>query len=342
MRDLLTKTRIGVKDRCDMLDHYMFDLGMRSTATRGDLRFGTLWHKAMEFWWNRLLELQEGGAIPVTPTMIVLQHAIARLRRWAAEEGDINPYDLVKAEELLKGYHLRWQSPPMLVVGVERQFRVPHVNPETGGRSQTFDLAGVVDVIAIDDKGRRIVIEHKTSSQDLSPGSPFWRQLRMSTEGSLYWVAAGEGAGGRIEGCLYDCVRKPTIRPLAATPEDKRQYKKDGTLYASQRARDELPEEWRIRVNEWIAENADSVYQRLEVTRTDKDIQEFLVDLWDVGLQIQRSRSRGVFRRSPGNCQRWNHLCDFFDVCTGVARLDDKALFEAVENKHPEIRKETP
>jgi hypothetical protein len=47
-----------------------------------------------------------------------------------------------RARVLMRGYDARWSGEVHTVVGVERQFRAPLVNPETGAASRTFELGG--------------------------------------------------------------------------------------------------------------------------------------------------------------------------------------------------------
>jgi hypothetical protein len=75
------------------------------------------------------------------------------------------------------------------------------INPATGRASQTRQLGGKLDVLVRDQDSRALIIEHKTSSEDLGPGSDYWRRLRMDPQISTYFVGARAlGIGGGIGG----------------------------------------------------------------------------------------------------------------------------------------------
>ena len=152
---------------------------------------------------------------------------------------------------LFEGYKAKWEQSDAERyerVGAEFGFEAPLMNPETGGVSKTWVLAGKIDAIAKEKAtGKHIIVEHKTTSQDIGPGSDYWKKLPIDGQVSGYYVGAST-LGYDVDVCLYDVIRKPTIRPYKATPEENRKYKKDGTLYAGQHERDEDPHEWEARL----------------------------------------------------------------------------------------------
>jgi hypothetical protein len=126
---------------------------------------------------------------------------------------------------MMEGYNARWAGEQYEVLGVEAEFRAPLTNPETSARSRTFDRAGKVDVIARDAAGHKLIVEHKTSSEDIGPGSSFWARLRMGGQAAGY-IRGAESLGHQVEGVLYDVARKPDLRPYKATPVEQRTYTK--------------------------------------------------------------------------------------------------------------------
>ena len=168
--------------------------------------------------------------------------------------------------------------------------------PETGGVSKTWVLAGKIDAIAKDKAtGKHIIVEHKTTSQDIGPGSDYWKKLPIDGQVSGYYVGAST-LGYEVDVCLYDVIRKPTIRPYKATPEENRKYKKDGTLYAGQHEHDEDPHEWEARLMADIAERPDYYFQRVEVVRSESDLSDYLFDMWAVGAKCGCRAHRAVGR----------------------------------------------
>ncbi|HEX5659817.1 MAG TPA: hypothetical protein VFX59_21630, partial [Polyangiales bacterium] len=52
---------------------------------------------------------------------------------------------------------------------------------------------------------------------------------------------------------------------------------------------------------------------------------------------IREAELANAHPRNPDSCQRFGRTCGYFDVCTGVASLDDPSRFTRVDNVHPEL-----
>lgn len=360
MREPLTKTNLGIKDRCDQLFHLTKNLGYRATSVADALRFGSLYHIGREIWWSTMRVIQaqeqsraEGHSNLVTDPMNAIRMAIQGMRSSTVGK-EVDEFDLVKAEELMRGYHACYVDQPYKILFVEKQMTAKHLNPETGGQSQTWDLMGVLDSGAIDEQGRFVIFEGKTSSLDITPGSTYWQNLQMDPQPSIYWILASENPDlPEVQGVIYDVVKKPAIRPYKETPDDKKKFKcdkrckgkcvghTDGVLYAGQHETSETPEEYRMRLKQDIRDHIDEYYVRGEITRTAKELEEFREVAWQKGLQIQNNRSKGTHPKSPGACEQYRHMCEFFPVCTGQASLDDPLLYTKIDNVNPELKVES-
>jgi len=247
-----------------------------------------------------------------------------------------DPYTLARAEVMLRGYDARWSSDRHEVLAVEAQFEAPLVNPDTMAASRTWVLGGKLDVLVRDELGRNLIVEHKTTSGDASPGSDYIKRLRLDGQISTYYRGA-EALGHPVDGCLYDVLVKPALRPLKATPEESRKYTKDGRLYANQRDVDETPEEFRARLIDAIAEDPNRYFLRAEVVRLEAEMTEAMADTWGIGRSLRENELAGRFPRNPDACVRYGRTCEFFPVCTGEASLTDPALYELKKVLHPEL-----
>lgn len=67
------------------------------------------------------------------------------------------------------------------------------------------------------------VVEHKSTSLDIGEGSPYWKRLILDGQISNYNTGT-RALGHEPVGVLYDVIRKPTLRPLKATPLEERKY----------------------------------------------------------------------------------------------------------------------
>lgn len=315
---ILTVSRARSFRRCARHHLLSYEQGFRPQETSNPLAFGSLFHRGLEAWWSGhgllgALAVMNGNA-----------------------EG-VDAFDLVKAEVLMQGYEARWADDAltMQVERVEAQFERELRNPATGAASRTWRLGGKIDAI-VRRNGQLWIVEHKTTSDDISPGSAYWQKLRLDAQVSTYLEGA-RAIGFDVVGCLYDVIAKPALRPLKATPPESRKYTKGGLLYANQRDSDETPEEYRARLQESIAENPDRYYGRGEVVRLADEEHEAAWDLWQTGRAIRDAELANRHPRNPEACFQWSKACEFFDVCTGVTQITDERRFRKLEYVNEEL-----
>ncbi len=319
--DLLTVSRLRAYRKCSRLEHLLYVEGWRSAVDAEALAFGSLWHRGMEAWWHAHREGDITGA---------LDRALSAVAGRATDA-----FIQVRCDELLRGYDAHWRGQGLEVVGVEEEFRAPLINPETMQPSRTWRLAGKIDARARAE-GRRLIVEHKTSSEDISPAADYWLKLQMDHQLSIYMIGA-EALGWPPDGTLYDVVLKPTQRPGKATPEAERKYKKDGTLYATQRDHDETAEEYRGRVREAIEAEPTRYFQRREIPRTESQLAEFLADVWAQGRDMREAHLAGRSPRNPEACFAYGK-CPMWEVCSaGVDPAEHPIRYRRVDHVHPEL-----
>ena len=347
----LTNSRIRAFRRCPRLHYFAYEIRRRPLRTTSAMGFGTLFHAGLEAWWNAVKDDRNGEAISLALA------AIDEGFESASQEAGLDQFDNIKAQELMFGYQARWAevTRDLEVLGVESQFDRAIFNPHTGWSSKTYTLAGKLDALArIKSLDRVVIVEHKTTTADIEPGSDYWQRLRMDGQISTYHDGA-KALGVGPTGCIYDVARRPTLRPYKATPEEERKYStkasrfKDGStrpagsLYAGQRERDESPAEYRDRLRCHIIDNPDAYYQRGEVVRLEKEMNEFRLDLWETAKALRERQLSGrtlgpqAWPRNSDACDRWGHRCEYWDVCTGAASIDNDDLFRSAESQHEEL-----
>jgi hypothetical protein len=321
---IITNSRAKDFRACNRLHHLRYNLGYVPATEPETTRFGTLWHDGQDAWWSAIKAglAQEDW----------LNSAIDAMR---AKSPDA--FDLARAEELMAGYHIRWCAEAYEVLEVEVEFVCDLLNPATNAASRTFQLAGKLDAIVRDREGRVLMAEHKTTSENVGVGSEYWRRLTLDAQISTYFRGA-RSLGYDIEGCLYDVVVKPKQQLLLATPMETRKYtKKTGELYANQRETDETIWEYRQRVRDHIAENPNAYFQRGDVTRLPEQDEDAAYDVWHIARMIREGQTANRHPKNPDACSRWGRTCAFFDVCCGIASLDDETQFKRIDNPHPEL-----
>ena len=325
-RELWTTSRAKCFLSCQREHAYRYEQGYSAVSDRSALVFGTLVHAGLEAWWSDACKKTR------------LESSISAFL--AAKPSDYDPYEAAKIEALLIGYDARWSEEDFTTLAVEKEFRAPLVHPIAEERSENFDRGGKIDAIAYDNKRRRTCgIEHKTSSLDIEPGSPYWQTLRVDGQSTNYFVGASS-LGYDLDEFIYDMIGKPKLKPLKATPTANRKYKKDGTLYANQRDKDETVAEYFARVADDIAENPDDYYRRVPIVRLDREMVEAAAETFDVAEFSAEARRAGFAPRNTSACRRYNTLCEFLPVCIGEASLDDQRLYVKSDKQHKELSME--
>jgi hypothetical protein len=164
------------------------------------------------------------------------------------------------------------------------------------------------------------VVERKTTAEDISEGSDYWKRLHLDPQVSTY-IEAGITEGLDIVGCLYDVLHKPANRPMET--------------------RNESPEAFEKRILACISQKPSYYYRRGIIVRLEGERVEHARDRWQTAISIQTSRRLRTWPRNPDACMQWHRLCDYFPICTGVARQDDGLLFQ-VGKPHEELGSSDP
>ena len=197
-------------------------------------------------------------------------------------------------------------------LAVEAEFAAPLLDPDTLIESDEWYLRGKIDAIARDlSTGEVLLVEHKTSSADISPGSDYWRRLRLDSQISLYFDGA-RSLGYEPVGIVYDVLAKPALRLGGAT---------------KRRSEPETLDEFRVRFGETIAANPNAIYARSRLVRFDHEIDDARRDVWATARQLDEAMRRAEYPRNPGACWKYGSMCEFFPVCSGEATLEDTNLF---------------
>ena len=210
-RHLLTNSRLVAFQRCARAHDYRYEQGITPTAAAPALVFGTAVHAALEAFWRGW---QRGGFGATEAALDALN------------EHPLDAETLVRARVMVGAYCARYTgfAARCTVIEVEREFRAPIVNPDTGGVVPGWELAGKLDALVRLPDGRVAIVEHKTAGRDVSAGSDYRTRLTLDAQIGIYFDGA-ESLGHQPEVCLYDVLVKPSLDRLLATPEDARRYK---------------------------------------------------------------------------------------------------------------------
>lgn len=277
----------------------------------------------------------------MTPYQAGEQYISERLAR-----DEITGLDAVKTAVLLRGYDNRWKANLLRIISVEQEFNITIINPETGRASRTYQQGGKLDGL-VDIEGRPWLLEHKTASEDINtPDASYWRRLAIDSQVSMYALANWQ-AGYKVEGTVYDVMKKPGIRPKKITQaqQKKLKEKREYLGYSCMQTDVEACEanEWRetdnmygLRLALEIEANPERYFQRRTVPRMDNELIEFAGELWHVAKDIAEAKRTGRHYRNSGACMNYGRPCQYLGICSGHDDPESDR-WRVRDSFHPEV-----
>lgn len=239
-----------------------------------------------------------------------------------AEVGNKEEFALVgaKIRGLLIGYDARWGSQTYEIHGVENTLTSPLYNPETGKPSRSYLLAGKLDVTMTDDMMRRVLMDHKTCSEDIEdPNAAYWRQLMIEAQPTTYMLLSHLN-GERIDYAIWDVVRKPGIAPKQLTKADNASISKHGTYFdfPAQPCEKETLAMYTARLaHDCTVERPTRYFQRRQVARLDQQLFDQAAEIWEHSQTLLEERRRDRHVRNSDVCMNYGRPCTFLGICSG-------------------------
>ena len=204
------------------------------------------------------------------------------------------------------------------------------------------------------------LLETKTSGEDISPGSTFWKRTILDPQLSLYLPAIRK-MGHDPRGAIFDVLRKPDQRPgtiptldgeglkivldangLRVRTKDGKKWRQtpDTALGYVLQSRPETPEEYGARCLEAIADAPEKFYARGVVVRLEADEREAAQDMWNTAALMRDARRLKIYPRNPDACVSWGRECDYLGPCSNTMDLNDPLFFRFEEDVHEELADE--
>jgi hypothetical protein len=349
-KQLITFSRQASFKSCRRAHQFAYEFKLRKQVDAKALRMGSAHHDAIE-----QLGLGKG-----------IEEACSAIRRRYENRPEmIDELDWAYEEETLlriaAAYQWRWQSDQLTYVATEHQFTIPLLNPKTGRPTPHFSLSGKIDAIVQLSDGRLAVKESKLFGDNIESDSSLWRRMRLDQQVSLYVYAARQ-LGYEVDCVLYDVCRKNTIKPTqvplldddglkvvvdangervynksAAGKEPKPRQTGDSELGYTVLSRPMTILEWGDKLTEDIGNRPDFYFNRVEVARLDKDISDFMEEVWEIQQAIRGCQKSGSWWRTvnKNTCD----YCSYFSQCESNWTPDNPVPdgFVILEHAHPEL-----
>lgn len=367
--DRLTGSRIGEYQTCPRREYYGYGLGVRVEQSPSYFRLGTNFHIGLDARaQGHTIEDSLAAAVVAYDSLPTRVRSAEKIHEWEVEREVVL--------RLLSGYWWYWERDeirpdihPVEIIETEGSFNIPIVNPSTGAKTPTFTFSGKRDKIVRLGDGRVAVMEHKTCGEDIGPEKDYWKRLRIDSQISGYMLAA-RAQGHEVETVLYDVTRKPTIQPKMIPVLDdegrkivvdpatgERQFKTNilkngqpgkghGEPYESANVekgwivhtRIETPTEYGDRLTDDISARPEFYFQRQEIPRLAKDLEEFATQLWQMQQQINESYRAGRHFRNTSACIG-RVKCPYLDLCHNGIDLSQgiPTGFRQVTTLHEEL-----
>lgn len=356
---VLTHSRTLAFGKCRRLHHYRYNLGIRPATDAKPLRIGSAVHTALDL-------LAKGEKLDTA--MLAIRLGYSHLPQWCETEEQVNEWtcEAEMAVAMIRAYHDYYASvvvapevTPAEIIHSEIDFDLPIQNPETGATIRVFRNRGKIDKIVRLADGRVAIMEHKTTSDDISPGSDYWLRLCIDQQVSRYMAAAID-LGHEPQTVLYDVIGKPKQSPslIPLVDDDgvkivhdaagQRVRTKDGKKWretgdTSQgyvlQTRRETAEEYGRRVYDAMIAEPDRFFARREVPRLTSDLEAFRLELYQQAKDIHEAGQSGRHFRNTASCIGYSR-CEYLDVCSRnvePTRENPPSGFVAVADLHPEL-----
>lgn len=301
MTELLTHSRASAYLGCHRLHWWAYECGIRPERAGDALRMGSAYHLGLQ-------SLHHGSDVETAASVAM-----------SAMSADDEPNRTIVGG-LVAGWAWRWSEQRWHVLAFEQVFTI---------RSRKrWRLAGKIDAIVELEDGRQAIVEHKTTSEDLDASSDYWTRVLMDRQVAWY-IAGARSLGWDPQTVIYDCARKPGIRPKLVGRGDDR-------------CRETL-EEYAQRFADDIFERPLWYYGRHEIPMLDHMVDDSLEDAGEIMSHIRASRRAGRWPRNTDHCRRWG-VCPYFGPCSEGRRPDEPDIphgYVRVQDVHVELQETT-
>ena len=374
MDNRLTNSEIICADTCKRKLYYAYVLGLRKQHQSEAIRIGNVFHNATDF--------RAKGDDPYTAKTKALEaYSKNAPSEFEYEERSKWERERALSDAIISTYFDVWAEADKQIELVESEisFEVPIINPSTGRPSRTFALAGKIDKIVRLPSGRYAIMEHKTTSNAIDPGSDYWKALRIDQQISIYIIAARQ-LGCEIDTCFYDVVKRTGMKPSKLTQSttanlintNSYQTKIDGEVvhiedypvnYNAETgdvfvdgeqaeiipgkrgfAIRETPRMYRDRIRKIMRDNAEDYFVRQEIPRGGQALSDAQQNIWQQSQMIRENYNadRWPCTGDKFACTRMGR-CPYFDICTNGGWKKDDYIpdgFEIVADVHQELIEE--
>lgn len=353
-----TNSQLNTAGECERKAYLAYVQGIRPVRQSKALKIGDAVHIGLDKWYS--------GDKP-TANEAAREASAHYLRRSQSEDRDA---EAALAAAMVAAYIYTYDDQPYRVIASEVAFDLPLPNPVSGLPDESIRIAGKIDKI-VEYNGDIVIMEHKTTTKDISPGSNYWRRLRIDSQVSMY-IAAARAMGYQVTETIYDVIRRPTVEPCMLTQGDTQTFIETGQYHGAQFgvslvengatpqvivngvpaevvqgkksfAIRETPEMYGARVEHMMLSNPGYWFQRQIVGRYDETIKSHLWDVYESVMLMRYSLDNGYWPKRTRACFAYG-VCPYFELCANnisgadLSQLPDD--YYITDDVHEELKEE--
>lgn len=332
----LSASSINDFKACPMRFYFNNILGIEPTEEKESLRVGIIWHK--------ICELEKIEDVISYLDKVYTQIPDNKTQEEWLVERTILLYSLI-------GYKWYYTNQKIKRIATEIKFNAI---------ISSIKLTGRIDEIIQLENGQYFIRERKSTSSEIDGSSDYWNRIGMDTQISFYLFAAPHIKDlPPISGLFYDIWHRPKIRPKKLTQAESKKFMEtkkyygqefqvasaiiqDNNLDAELQYRVEInndsaiiepgakegtfaiyetPEMFGARLLEDITNRPEYYFQCREISRTDKQLQQFEKELQNLAKIIQGIKAKELWYCNEQSCYN-RFRCDYTPICYNNIQID--------------------
>lgn len=327
--DTLRTSERGNLNRCRQRWNWAYNEQLRLKMERPALRFGTLIHKALEYYYGDKNQARRKPIHPAKTFLRMYDEELEETQRdwpnWRDEDDEWHSYREL-GEAMLIGYVDHWRAAPhynereYLVLAVEQRFatpiRIPPREPALVAPSPTV-YVGTIDRILYHLPSRRLLFgDYKTTKNDPTKNA----HLALDEQAGAYWALGPNWLAHEAPPSL----RKRIMDKVAYLPRAHRraveEFRFDGIMYdfLKKSLPDDRPVDkdgYSLNLDGSISKRQQGpLFHREPVFRDDGDRRNVLRRIYEDAKEIGKLRTGDLaIKKSP---DRFICIgCQFIDMC---------------------------
>ena len=246
---------------------------------------------------------------------------------------ELDGIELAKAKALMVGYHEKWGDLEWQALSVEESVSFPIEGTD-------WQYAGKIDTLVTGYNQERVMVEHKTTTIDLSDQTnPYFLRLSFEQQLSRYHLAMYVNERPLTQS-IYDIIRKLSIKPKSIPKGTERkpegtqwEISQYGTYYGLEVGESvdckrpptsECLRLYFLRCLHTVLTQSDKYYCRVgNIYRTGTQLLETYDELEDIVKDIDAAAENERWYQNTNMCNSYNSPCEYISLCRGTSNEED-------------------